>query len=314
VAIATAYHVSLADMALWNPSLTATVMSPFYFPGFLLRLWRFNITSTIVFPTPSSVEKKYHTNNKKCDNWQDGLSYCVEANGAPTSTQSTITPTSSTTSSTPTSTVQPTWSALGCYLDSSNPPTLTNRTSIVGGDTAMTIEACETACFKNGFLYAGVEAGSQCWCGSYVGNELSSNSTDCGTPCAGKATQICGGTGRVNVYQGVLPIVSTSTTSTSTTTSSSTTSKTSSSATATGTLPAATWLPLGCYSDNSTALTLAHRTQVTGGDTKMSIELCEAACIIGGYSYAGVEAGSQCFCDSAVHSPGAPASDGSVGW
>jgi hypothetical protein len=266
-------------------------------------------------PLPSYFERKHSTNPQKCGNWQDGFSYCVEANGVPTSTQSAITSTSSTKSATSTSTAQPTWRALGCYLDSSKPPTLSNRTSIVSGDTAMTIEACETACYKSGFLYAGVEAGSQCWCGSYVANEVAANATDCKTPCAGKAAQICGGTGRVNVYKGVLPVVSTSSTSTSTATSSSTaTSKTSSSATATGTLPAATWLPLGCYSDNATALTLTHRTQVSGGDTKMSTKLCEAACMGGGYTYAGVEAGSQCFCDSDIHSPGAPASDGAVGW
>jgi hypothetical protein len=187
-------------------------------------------------PLSSYFKRKYSTNPRKCGNWQDGFSYCVEANGAPTSTQSTITSPSSTKSATSTSTAQPTWTALGCYLDSSKPPTLSNRTSIVGGDTAMTIEACETACYISGFLYAGVEAGSQCWCSSYVANELAANATDCKTPCAGKASQICGGTGRVNIYQGVLPVISASNISTSTVTSSSTaTSKTSSSPTATGT-------------------------------------------------------------------------------
>ena len=160
-----------------------------------------------------------------CGNWKE-RSYCVEVHGMPTST-STIKPTttsttSSTSSTIATSTVKPQWSPLGCYLDST-PPTLSERTNIVGGDSVMTIERCQTACYSSGLIYAGVEAKSQCWCGDYVGNELA-NSTDCNMPCAGDPAQICGGTGRINVYKGVNPSTSTSTSTTSSATKSSSTS------------------------------------------------------------------------------------------
>ncbi|KAH8667651.1 WSC domain-containing protein, partial [Tricladium varicosporioides] len=199
-------------------------------------------------------------------------------------------------------TVTPTWALLGCYLDAT-PPTLSNRTSIVNGDSAMTIEACETACyFGSGFLYAGVETGSQCWCGSFVANERTVNTT-CNIPCAGKPSEICGGTGRINVYKAILPVVTASTiqTSSSTATSKSTATPSSTS------MP--TWFPIGCYSDDSSARSLNTRTSITGGDTNMSSKNCIAACGAGGFTYAGVENGVECYCDSAIRSSGTP-SDG----
>ncbi|KAH7419627.1 WSC domain-containing protein [Cadophora sp. MPI-SDFR-AT-0126] len=180
--IRNAFRISIEDFVLWNPSLTST-----------------------------------------CGNWKE-RSYCVEVNDFPTSSPSIQSSTASTRSSTTssamaTSTVKPHWTPLGCYLDST-PPTLSTRTDIVGGDSAMTIENCQTACFSSGLTYAGLEAKSQCWCGDYVANELA-NSTDCNMPCAGNSTQICGGVGRINVYKGVIPSSSTSSSTISTSTSAS---------------------------------------------------------------------------------------------
>lgn len=196
--IATAYEDTFAELALWNPSLTTD-----------------------------------------CGNWLDGFSYCVEARVAnATTTESTSTATS-TIISTPTA--LPTWTSVGCYLDSASPPTLSNRTAVVAGDSGMTIKGCETACAGTGLVYAGttyagLEDGTQCWCGSYIANELA-NSTDCDTPCAGLATEVCGGSGRVNIYKGVYPSIITTTSSalvsaTTTSTSSSAITTTSSSASA----------------------------------------------------------------------------------
>ncbi|KAL5320122.1 hypothetical protein ACEPPN_013184 [Leptodophora sp. 'Broadleaf-Isolate-01'] len=166
-------------MVLWNPSLTAT-----------------------------------------CGNWQV-QSYCVEANGGPTTpvpTTSTSSSTSTTKSAAPTSTVKPLWTLLGCWLDAAQ-PTLEFRTNITGGDSVMTVEKCQTACYQTGLLIAGLEATSQCWCSSYIANEAT-NSTECNLPCAGNSAQICGGQNRLSLYKGKLPVTITSRTTTSTSTTS----------------------------------------------------------------------------------------------
>jgi hypothetical protein len=42
----------------------------------------------------------------------------------------------------------------------------------------------------------------------------------------------------------------------------------------------------------------------------MTVELCTAACAKGGYSYAGVEYGGECYCDSTIRNNGAQVKDG----
>lgn len=155
-------------------------------------------------------------------------SYCIEAFVAPPTT-STTTSSHSLTSTVPTAT--PTWIEKGCYLDTGVARTLANRTTIAGGDAALMPEACEYACWIGGFTYAGVEAGSECWCGNSIRNEIATDSnTTCIIPCAGDSQLVCGGDGRVDVFQGIYP-TSTTIRRTASTTIKSTTSTTSISST-----------------------------------------------------------------------------------
>merc|ERR1712215_250226 len=65
-----------------------------------------------------------------------------------------------------------------------------------------TPEACKDSCRELGYAYAGVEYGEECFCGNtpplmstIVGQE------ECDDPCTGDATQMCGGSWNMNVYQ-----------------------------------------------------------------------------------------------------------------
>jgi len=136
-----------------------------------------------------------------CGNWQ-ALSYCVEVKSERTSSRAS--PTSSATSTTsntaPTATRKPEllgWEPLGCYVDDS---TLHNHTTKAGGDR-LTVSQCEAVCFSDNFEYAGVKAGRDCWCGTFVGNSWTENQNDCNIPCPGDAAQICGGASVFNIFE-----------------------------------------------------------------------------------------------------------------
>ncbi|KAL2060629.1 hypothetical protein VTL71DRAFT_9270 [Oculimacula yallundae] len=64
--------------------------------------------------------------------------------------------------------------------------------------------------------------------------------------------------------------------------------------------PAVTWASIGCYTDSGASRTLRTAANV-GGNT---VEICTAACAAAGFSLAGMEFGSQCFCDNAISGAG----------
>lgn len=136
-------------------------------------------------------------------------SYCVVPEIRLPATTSTVKPTTSTTRvATSTSTTldpSPTaWVDLGCYVDANTTrPVLEKRISSATGDAALTIAKCKDACYKASLLFAGLKAGNQCWCSSFVAGELALNATECGTPCTGNATEKCGGKDRISVFEPV---------------------------------------------------------------------------------------------------------------
>ncbi|KAF8221257.1 WSC-domain-containing protein [Tricholoma matsutake] len=67
-----------------------------------------------------------------------------------------------------------------------------------------------------------------------------------------------------------------------------------------------TWTSKGCYTDISPSRTLAASSYSDA--TFMTIETCQAFCNHGGYHYAGVEYGRECYCDYAIQNPGSPTS------
>ena len=96
--------------------------------------------------------------------------------------------------STGTSPIPEPWRFIGCHMEP------TGKRGINGGVVAMqnlTPSRCAQFCGERKFKYAGVQYGTQCYCGNtYKPNQV----TGCNTPCGGDKKQKCGGEYRNMVY------------------------------------------------------------------------------------------------------------------
>ncbi|XP_039390210.1 kremen protein 2 [Mauremys reevesii] len=88
---------------------------------------------------------------------------------------------------------------IGCFLDSGNPPALSGSS---GTSSKLTIQVCIRYCRKRGYKFAGVEAGCACFCGSEGDLRWAQpvGAVECDQVCFGKASELCGGDGRIGVY------------------------------------------------------------------------------------------------------------------
>lgn len=186
--------------------------------------------------------------------------------------------TSSTRSSTTSTTSLPTpsgFTLLGCYTDTVNARTLSNRVSVPDGDGSNTIESCQATCLKLGYSLAGLEFAKECFCDNSIRNKgMLVRDGRCHMGCTGNNQQICGGPNGLSVYKHVKnpppqPVLSS----------------------------------VGCYTDNPSRRVLSLRVQA-----QPSIEGCAAVCRNNGYPLAGVEFGSECFCGDTITNDGTPAS------
>lgn len=119
------------------------------------------------------------------------LNVFKSAGGGATRTTST-TPTSPTGSGTNVSPLPSGWAYKGCYIDNANGGRdLSNQQP---DSQTLTIESCVAACAAAGYVVAGMEYGTQCFCGSGISNggALAASDTDCNVPCGGNAKEICG--------------------------------------------------------------------------------------------------------------------------
>ena len=147
-------------------------------------------------------------------------------------------------------------------------------------------------------------------------------------PCSGNSSEFCGGSYRLDMYQapgtGAKPVSSTAPASSATpqsssavksstiqnpssTIASSTSVAPTSSAPATSGLPSG-WAYKGCYVDNANGRVLP---QQQPDNSKLTVESCITACSGLGYSVAGMEYSTQCFCGNAIYSGGTLASSDS---
>jgi len=102
--------------------------------------------------------------------------------------------------STGTSTIS--WNG-NCVRDS--PDRLLPTNAIPGDDLYIpsnTPARCMEACKDQGFLFAGVQYGHECWCGNDAPPEDKIvDMADCDYSCSGDSSQTCGGYWRMNVYR-----------------------------------------------------------------------------------------------------------------
>lgn len=174
------------------------------------------------------------------------------------------------------------WASQGCWTD------VQGRTIGAAGyasATAMTAESCISFCETRGFAYAGVEYSSECFCGNTLAPAAAQVAASaCNMPCSGDALQPCGGGGRLNLFH-------------------------SAAVSGPKTNPGVNdFVHMGCYSEGTTGRTLTHG--VSGAvvpEAQMTVDRCTAACASAGFSLAGVEYGSECFCGHVISNGGAPA-------
>ena len=161
----------------------------------------------------------------------------------------------------------------GCWSDQS-PPTLTNMTY---QDNANTVERCTSACAQGGNTIAGLEYGTQCFCGSSLGYQAQQViDSSCGMACSGNSSETCGGNNRLSLFSSGRPVV----------------------------LPtpgtpetiAKDFYYTNCYTEATGGKALAGRS--TSGSF-MTLDYCGQYCT--GYQYFGTEYASECYCESALN-------------
>ncbi|KAK4686692.1 hypothetical protein P7C73_g3429, partial [Tremellales sp. Uapishka_1] len=144
-------------------------------------------------------------------------------------------------------------------------------------DPAMTPSLCTSYCAARGFNYAAVEYANECYCGSALvgGASLTLLSDQCYMTCAGDSSKTCGGPDALEVF--VNPNV----------------------LTATVALPSG-WTRQGCIAEShgGRALTYDATSLITKGT--MTGEACAQQCAQAGYTMAGTEYSSQCYCGNAL--------------
>lgn len=63
----------------------------------------------------------------------------------------------------------------------------------------LTPAKCINECRRSGFLYAGLQSKSDCYCGNEYGKY--GKTTGCTIPCGGDSTKYCGGWGKNFIYR-----------------------------------------------------------------------------------------------------------------
>jgi hypothetical protein len=175
----------------------------------------------------------------------------------------------------------------------------------------MTVEMCEAFCSSpTVYQYFGVEYSGECYCGNALqAGSVAAPTSDCSMICDGSLYEFCGAGNRLDLYQlGGSSPSSTSSTATSTTSSiaTSTAAKTLSSSSSSSTSTAPTGIPTGwkydgCYVDGTNGRIL--RNGPPDSQTN-SVENCVNYCATNGYTIAGMEFSTQCFCDNAIYNGG----------
>ncbi|KZL85915.1 copper radical oxidase [Colletotrichum incanum] len=173
------------------------------------------------------------------------------------------------------------FASLGCYSDHASARTLTTSISLPGN---VRVSDCTTACANQGFQYAGLEFGRECFCGSSIQNGGAPiPAKSCNMACTADKSQYCGGRAAINIYKSSKPQTG-----------------------GPSVIPDG-WEAKSCYTDSPSRRALSYK--VPSFD-KFSAAQCVSKCAGLGYLYAGLEYGSECFCGSTIDGGNTPASSG----
>ncbi len=86
---------------------------------------------------------------------------------------------------------------LGCFRDTDQ----RDLNATQWDDGQMTPQRCIRTCADSGFEYAGLQYGSQCFCGNSHGRFGRIDSSSCSMPCSGNSGLMCGGTWANSVFR-----------------------------------------------------------------------------------------------------------------
>lgn len=185
---------------------------------------------------------------------------------------------------------------IGCFRDKGDPSGTRGRDldGLAVSHSTMSVGQCIDLCSKKGFPYAGVQYGSWCFCGDSYGKF--GKADNCNMACSGNASEICGGSWANSVYRVVLDKKKYA-------------------------LPPHKKKPsqppmtrknlshveshgkgrdyVGCFRDKGdSAGTRGRDLDRFALFGVMDIDKCIHLCGAKGFAYAGVQYGSQCFCDN----------------
>ena len=167
----------------------------------------------------------------------------------------------------------------------------------------MTVELCTAACLAGGFTLSGVEYSGECYCDDSLhngGGPATDGNALCDMACNGNAAETCGGPNRLDMYSYTASSSGTTTSASGTGTGTSNPTTTTSSGTGPTGLPTG-WAYKGCWVDQAYGRILANSEP---DDSTLTVESCVATCSGLGYSIAGMEYYTQCYCGDAIINQG----------
>ncbi|KAM3075160.1 hypothetical protein ACMFMF_005839 [Clarireedia jacksonii] len=154
----------------------------------------------------------------------------------------------------------------------------------------MSVGLCTFACAAASYNLAGLEYGTECWCGNSLSNGgvlAPEGTSGCSTLCTGNLSEYCGGTNRLDIYNYNNATI----TSDPTTTSSTANTLTSSTVPPSIQQTVGAYNYYGCRTEGVDTRALSSKVSA---DNNMSLEVCEASCV--GYTYFGTEYSRECYC------------------
>ncbi|KAI7500184.1 WSC-domain-containing protein [Hortaea werneckii] len=159
----------------------------------------------------------------------------------------------------------------GCWSDQS-PRTIDY---MAYDSNSNTVEKCTQTCADKGYSIAGIEFGSQCFCGNALGYAATQViDSSCQTPCPGNSSEICGGGNRLSLFSNGQPVVNGQPGTPET-------------------IGAFTYL--NCYTEGSSGRALGAK-----GTSGSFVDLDYCANYCSGYKYFGTEYASECYCGNTL--------------
>ncbi|KAJ1184486.1 hypothetical protein NDU88_001292 [Pleurodeles waltl] len=87
---------------------------------------------------------------------------------------------------------------IGCFSDDVGERTL--KAAVFYDLWKMTVSHCQDACAERSYMYAGLEFGSECYCGNTL-PRTRAKEEECNNECKGEKSSLCGGVNRLAVFR-----------------------------------------------------------------------------------------------------------------